>query len=476
MSQPDFPLEPDRAAMRAMLDATIARVLEHIEALPEMPASNVEGALERALELVEPLPEEGRPLEEILDFLFTEAIPRSFNSAGPGYLAYIPGGGLFHTALADLIADTTNRYTGVAAPAPLLTRIEANAVGWLSRMVGYPEGAGGILTSGGSMATFSAVVTARRDRLGDDLSRGTLYASEQTHHALLKAAALAGFPTANLRLIPVDAATFRMRRELLKRRIEEDRAQGFKPFLLVGNAGTVNTGTVDDLEALAGIARRQNLWYHVDGAYGGFFVLTERGRRALAGIELADSVVLDPHKGLFLPYGTGALLVRDRHRLRAAHAFGADYLPALPDDSELVNWSDLSPELSRPFRGLRLWLPLKLLGLQPFRQALDEKLDLARLAAQRLQSMDGVELLAAPQLSSFAFRLRGADMEEADLDALHDRLLEHVHAAGHIMLNSTRIGGRRAIHLCILSFRTHRDRVLQGLQDIAAAVAALRAV
>ena len=337
-------LEPDAAEMRRLVGAALDRIVAHVESLPRQPACDVQGAAELARSLAEPLPETGSALEPLLDLVFDRAAPKSFNTAGPGYLAYSPGGGLFHTAVADLIADAVNRYVGVWQAAPALSQLEANVVSWFCRIVGYPDGALGLLTSGGSLANFTALVTARRERLPEDFLRGVLYASDQTHHSVQKAAILAGFPAGNVREVRSDAH-FRVDVGALRAAVAADRASGFTPFLVVGNAGTTNTGAVDDLVALADAAAAEGLWLHVDAAYGGFFLLTARGRAAMRGIERADSVTLDPHKGLFLPYGTGALVVRDGAALRRAHALHADYLPARPPDDTFVDWSEISPEL-----------------------------------------------------------------------------------------------------------------------------------
>jgi aromatic-L-amino-acid decarboxylase len=228
---------------------------------------------------------------------------------------------------------------------------------------------------------------------------------------------------------------------------------------------------VDDLAALADLAAIEGLWLHVDAAYGGFFLLTDRGRQALRGIERADSVTLDPHKGLFLPYGTGALVVRDGAALRRAHALHADYLPARPPDDTFVDWSEISPELSRPFRGLRVWLPVKLLGIAPFRRALDEKLDLAAWAAAELAKVNGIEIVAEPQLSLLAFRLRRPGRDETALDALNRRFLDRINARGRVYLTGTVARGRFVLRICVLSFRTHADRMAEALEDVRAAAA-----
>ena len=465
----DRSLELQGEELRRLIDAATSRILEYLATLPRQPSADTRDATGIARSLREPLPEEGEPAEALLDRLFETIIPPGFNTAGPGYLAYIPGGGIPHSAVADLIADATNRYVGVFAAAPGLAQIEANVVAWFASIVGYPASAGGILTTGGSLSNFSALVAARRDRLPEDFSKGTIYVSDQTHHSIHKAAMLAGFPERCVREVPTDAE-FRVRPDALARRISEDRAAGWTPFFLVGNAGTTNTGAVDDLESLADIAAREGLWLHADAAYGGFFALTERGRRKMAGLGRADSIVLDPHKGLFLPYGNGSLLVRDRSALKRAHALSADYLPAMQQDEDFPDYTLLSPELSRDWRGLRVWLPLKMHGVGPFRRNLEEKLDLAEWAAEELAAIPGVEILAAPQLSTLAFRWTRPGLSDDETDALNLELLRAVNERARVYLTSTKLAGRFAIRICVLSFRTHRDRMEEGFEDLRAAM------
>lgn len=455
----NYPLEPPASEMRDLVHRALEKIIAHIESLPDQPAMNVEGATEFARTLIEPLPARGESYEKLLDFLFDEAIPRSFTAAGPGYLAYVPGGGLFHSAVADLIADAVNRYVGVCAAAPALVQLEANVVRWFCEILGMPPGSGGVLTSGGSLANFTGIVTARKTMLPDDFLRGTLYCSNQIHHSFQKAASLAGFPYANVRELPVDER-FRIRIDALEEAIANDRRAGFTPFLIAGSAGTTGTGAVDDLEALARVARREQMWFHVDGAYGALFMLTERGRAALRGIEQADSVILDPHKTLFLPFGTGAVLVRDARTLRRAHSTHADYMPDMQQEDELVDFCEISPELSRDFRGLRVWLPLKLFGIEPFREQLDEKLDLIHYAVEELRKIDGIEIVAEPQLTITAFRYRDDDAATRDL-------LRRITARKRVMLTPTTLpDGRFVIRIAIVSHRTHKDRVDMMLEDV----------
>jgi aromatic-L-amino-acid decarboxylase len=479
---PPAPLELPSATMRAMVDQAMDRIVRHVETLPAQPVHAVAGGKKLARALREKMPERGVPYERLLRLLFGRVIPMSLNTASPGYLAYIPGGGIFHAAVADLIADATNRYVGVWQAAPGLVQLETNVLSWFCEMLGYPSspdgGSGGILTTGGSMANLIAVITARRERLPPDFLRGVVYASDQVHHSVTKAALLAGLLPERVREIPSDAR-FRIRLDALERAIAADRAAGLSPFLVVGSGGTVHTGAVDDLAALAALSERERLWFHVDAAYGGFFALTERGRAALAGIDRADSVTLDPHKGLFLPYGTGCLLVRDRAALKRAHALAADYLPPMQEDDDLIDYCELGPELSRDARGLRVWLPLKMHGAGAFRAALDEKIDLARRAAAALRAIPGIELADEPALSLFAFRWRPAGVPEAELDALNKRLLAAINERQHVLLTGVPlprpgvVGGAFHLRFCVLSFRTHADRVDTAVEDVRASVAAL---
>ena len=375
----DRSLELEGPALRRLIDAAAERILAHVASLPDQPSADVEGGAELARSLAEPLPETGTDAEELLDLLFDRVIPKSFNTAGPGYLAYIPGGGLPHSAVADLVSDATNRYVGVFAAAPGAGAARGERVPVVLHAGGPAAIPRGILTSGGSLATFSA--SSRRGAIAfprtSSAAASTRPTSRTTRSARPRSSRASRSPRCGRSRA---TALFRIRVDALERAIAEDRAEGATPFLVVGNAGTTNTGAVDDLPRLADVAARERLWLHVDAAYGGFFLLTREGSRRLAGIERADSIVLDPHKGLFLPYGTGALLVRDGDALRRAHALSGDYMPDMQQDPDFADFNLLSPELSRGFRGLRVWLPVKMHGIGPFRRNLEEKLELARRA------------------------------------------------------------------------------------------------
>ena len=462
----DYPLEPDRRAMEEMGRRALALVADFVEGLPDAPATNVYDIGPRLPEYLLPPAEGPGEFGALLD-RFGEAAAVAVETAGPRYMAYVGGGGLFTSALAEVVARALNRYTTLSSFAPALVALEESTLRWLCRQFGLPDTAGGVTTTGGSLATLVAMVAARHDRLGDDFASGTVYVTAHTHRCLAKAARLAGLPAGAIRTVPT-TPDLRMDPEAAAQMIARDRARGFRPFLLVASAGTTSTGAVDPIGELAELARSEGLWNHVDAAYGGFFQLTERGRARFAGIEHGDSVVLDPHKGLFLPHGTGILLVRSPAAVRAAHAVDGAYLQDLDPDQPLPDYAELGPELTRDYRGLRVWLPLHLHGVTAFREALDEKLDLAAWAYRELSADPALELPWEPDLSIVPFRLRGNDSTGGD----NQRLLERIHATKRLYLSSTRIDGRQLLRLCIISHRTHRPDVEDAVRIIRTAVAA----
>ncbi|MFQ5505872.1 MAG: pyridoxal phosphate-dependent decarboxylase family protein [Planctomycetota bacterium] len=452
----DLELGPED--MRAMGRKVLERVVRHLASLGEMPICGDVDAVEFCRQLREDAPEEGRPLEDLLELLFDDCIPRSFTTPGPGYLAYIPGGGLYPAALAELISSATNRFTGIWQAAPALSQLEGNVLEWIRQWMSFPDGSAGLLTAGGSQSNLTAIICAREKYLGAEIRGGTVHASSQVHHSIRKAARLAGIMPDRVRALAVDGR-FRLDVRALSRAIQADRRDGLQPFLVVSSAGTVNTGAVDPLPEIAELCQREGLWHHVDGAYGGFFHLCPELRPVLRGLEQADSLTLDPHKGLFLPYGTGALLVRDGEDLRAAHAASAGYLPRAPEAAEFYDASQHGPELSRPFRGLRVWLPVQLFGVQKLRAAILEKHELAVRAATQLAGHSMIRIAARPELSLFTFHLTwpGAGLQAENRAT--KLLIERVKARGRIMMSGCTTQGRDLARICVLSFRTRGEQV-----------------
>ncbi len=380
---------------------------------------------------------------------------------------------MYPAALADFIADTTNRYTGIWLAAPALVQLEANVLEWLRDWMQFPATTRGLFTTGGSMAMFNAIAAAREQKLGTDIRAGTLYVSSQAHHCIVKAAKLAGIAHDRVRTIPVDAQ-HRMQLDALAAAIAADRAAGLTPFMVFSSAGTTNTGAVDPIDAVADLAAREGLWHHVDGAYGAFFHMVPELRHLLKGLPRADSLTLDPHKGMFLPYGTGALLVRDGEALRALHSSTAGYLPANQD--EFYDPAQYGPELSRGFPGLRVWLTLKLYGAAKYRAAIAEKRALAVWAAEQVAAIPGIVMDAPPQLSLFAFHLEGSGLTTlAAQNAATQQLMERVTRRGKVMVTGAQVGERYLGRVCVLSFRTRRaemETAVAHLREEAAAILA----
>lgn len=412
-----------------------------------------------------PIQEEGREMKMLLEIIKENVDTPGLNPAAGGHLAYIPGGGIYPTALGDYLAATTNRYAGIFFASPGAVRMENQLIRWMCSLFGYPDTAFGNLSSGGSIANLTAIATARdaQDIKAADIAHSPIYLTSQAHHSIQKAIRIAGLTEAPLRYIPVDEH-FRMDTTALKTQLAADRAAGLKPFLLVAAAGTTDTGAIDPLGALAEIAKANNLWFHVDAAYGGFFILAEETREALQDLRLADSITIDPHKGLFLAYGSGAVLIRDVDAMRKTHYYQANYMQDTIGADEELSPADLSPELTKHFRGMRLWLPLQLYGLKVFRYTLRQKLWLCRYFYEEIQKL-GFEVGPYPELSVMIYRYVPA---EGEADAFNAALVKAVREDGRVFLSSTSIEGVFWLRLAVLSFRTNLatiDLCLQVLKE-----------
>ncbi len=409
-----------------------------------------------------PIDEEAVSIDEILQLLAQHVDRPGLNPASGGHLGYIPGGGIFLSAPADFLADVTNRYSGVFFASPGAVRMENMLLQWMADVVGYPPESAGNLTSGGSIANLIGIVTAR-DAFGGnskDFHRMVVYLTKQAHHSVDKALRIAGLSDSVKRLIPVDEH-YRMSTTALDESIRKDIKSHLLPWLVIASAGTTDTGAVDPLPEIGQIAEQHGLWYHIDGAYGAFFALCDEGKRILKGMDTSHSIVMDPHKGLFLPYGSGAVLVKDRQTLHNAHYYQANYMQdALASQEELAP-ADLSPELTKHFRGLRLWLPLKLLGIKPFRAALEEKLWLARYFYEKIQTVPGFVVGPYPDLSVVTFRYLP---KAGDANEFNRALVQAVQHDGRVFLSSTMLDGKFTLRMAALAFRTHRDTIDLALE------------
>lgn len=449
-------LEPGAEERRRIRDGVVAYAEEFLEELHGLPAfvEPHDGGIGL---LAEPVGEDPADLGKLLELVKRNVDRPGLNPASGGHLGYIPGGGLYHSALGDYLADIGNRFAGTYWGGPGAVRMENLLIDWMRDLVGYPAGTAGNLTSGGSIANLIGIVAAR-DRSGiraADYARSVIYLTEQAHHSVHKAIRIAGLGEAVLRTIPVDDR-YRMSADALEKTMRDDTDAAHIPLMVIAAAGTTDTGAIDPIPAIADIAARHGAWFHLDGAYGAFFALCDEGKRALAGMDRSDSIVMDPHKGLFLPYGTGAVLVKDAGQLLDSFHYQANYMQDAVREETAPSPADLSPELTKHFRGLRFWLPLKLHGLAPFRAALLEKLLLARYFHERISAMPGFEAGPAPDLSVVTYRYVP---RTGDADVFNERLVAEVRKDGRVFLSSTTLRGRFMLRLAVLSFRTHLETI-----------------
>jgi len=458
-------LEPPATRREEMTRLAVSHAESFLTDLPTM--NTFERDLGRSERLEQPFIEEAGDFPVLLETIKTAVICEGINPASGGHMGYIPGGGIYPSAWGDFLADISNCYSGVSFASPGGAKMERLLVQWMAELVGYPETAGGDLTSGGSMANLTAVIAAR-ETMGIRASQvegSCIYSTSDSHHCIDKAIRAAGLADCKKRLVPMDNR-FRMDASALHEQISKDQAAGLRPWLIIASAGTTDTGAVDPIDGIAKVAEQHDLWLHVDAAYGGFFLLCEEGREVLRGLEKAHSIVLDPHKGMFLPYGSGAVLVRDEEWLAQSQAYQADYMQDARVASGHYSPADLSLELTRPFRGLRFWLPLKLFGLAPFRAALAEKIWLARYFYERLEETPGWETGPFPELSVVTYRFIP---DSGDTDVFNRELVKAVQADGKVFISSTLIDGKFFLRLAVLHFRTHLlqvDYLLNLLGDL----------
>lgn len=436
-------------------------------------------------QLDDALPQDGVPFEELLHVFRDVLVPNSRHNAHPRMFGYVQAPGIAVAALADLLASTLNANLTAWRSAPAAVELERLTIDWIKQMIGSDPGAAGLFVSGGSMANFAGLAAARRAKAPGDFARAgaqslgssmRIYASQETHHSIAKAATLLGIGSDNVREVRVDER-FRIRLDDLEGKIAEDLRAGHLPFCVVANAGTVNTGACDPIAEVAELARRFNLWMHVDASYGGFARLAPSARGLFDGIDQADSISLDPHKWLYLPVDCGCVLYRDPQTARAAFAHDAEYTRVISHEAdEAFAFWDYGPELSRRFRALKVWMALKAVGVRGFAAAIEKDLACARHFEALVRANDDFEMLAPVELSIFCFRHVPAALRDAtdtQLDAWNERLLVELQRDGSSYLSNARIGGRFSLRGCVMNYRTTpRDMevLLADLRRVASAL------
>ncbi|CAM1353953.1 pyridoxal phosphate-dependent decarboxylase family protein [Tenacibaculum halocynthiae] len=401
-------------------------------------------------------PGEGMPAEDVLDFVMDNVIPNSILTSHPKSYSFVPGPSNFISTMADSLATGFNIFSGGWMVSPAAAELEIVTMNWLLKMYDFPvEKGGGIFTSGGSMANLTALVTARRLKCGDDFSKAVIYLSDQAHSSNIKAIRVLGFKKEQIRILPTDLE-FRISINKLKNAIAKDRLEGLQPFCYIASAGTTNTGTVDPLNDIADICEEEDLWMHVDGAYGGAAILAEKGAKALRGIERADSLTVDPHKWFYQPYEIGCLLVKDASWLSNTFSEKPEYLRDIEGNESEINFYDYGIQLTRRFRALKFYMSIKTYGLDTFKKAVTYNIQLTDDVEKMLRKSRNWEIISPATLAVINFRYNplGLNLSEQELDELNQKISKKVMESREALLVTTVLNKQVVLRMCLINPKT----------------------
>ena len=454
---PELEFSSDR--MRQIGYRVVDRLVDHLATLPTQRVGTKGDPVALMKALTEPVPEQGMEFEAVLDQVERDVLANTMHVNHPRFFAYVPGPGNFVGAMADALISGYNVFAGTWISGSGPAAVELTVLEWLREMCGLPASAGGVFVSGGTMANLTALAVARHVKIRGRLEDATVYFSDQAHSSLEKALRVIGLPAENQRKLPSDSG-FRLPTGELARQIELDRSAGKHPFCVIASAGTTNTGAIDPLPELSALCREQGLWLHVDGAYGAAAVIAERGRELLAGLELADSLSLDPHKWMFQPYELGCVLVRDRDHLRETFRILPEYLKDTQLHSDEFNFTDYGIQLSRNFRALKLWMSIKVFGLAAFRAAIERGFVLAEFAEACLRGMPGWEIVTPAQMGIVCFRYSALD------DDAHLSLVQTLLEDGFALITSTILRGQTVLRTCTINPRTTEADIRAALERL----------
>lgn len=412
-------------------------------------------------------PEKGMPANDVLDFVMENVIPNSNISSHPKAFSFVPGPSNFISAMSDSLATGFNIFSGGWIISPSAAELEIVTLNWLLKMFNFPvTKGGGIFTSGGSMANLTALVTARRIKCGDDFSDAVIYLSDQAHSSNIKAIRVSGFKKEQIRIIPTDLE-FKISVNKLKNEIAKDKLQGKKPFCIIASAGTTNTGTVDPLDVLADICENENLWFHIDGAYGGAAILSKKGSKILQGIERADSLTVDPHKWFFQPYEIGCLLVKDASWLSNTFSEKPEYLRDIEGNESEINFYDYGIQLTRRFRALKFYMSIKTYGLETFKQAITYNIELAEKTEDILRKSENWEIVSPATLAIINFRYNPLKLNllNEKLDKLNQEISARVIASKEALLVTTILQNQIVIRMCLINPKTTLNHIKETLDQ-----------
>jgi glutamate/tyrosine decarboxylase-like PLP-dependent enzyme len=446
-------LELSAEEMRALGYRVVDLLTDHFAQLSEKRVGTKGDPAVLRPQMRKPPPAQAVAPDEIFETLTRDIFSNMMNVGHPRHFAFVPVPSNFVSVMADTLAAGFNVFSGSWLAGSASVALELAVIDWLRQWCGLPETAGGLFVSGGSMANLTAIVAARHAKLNDRLAGAVVYYSDQAHSSVDRAWRIAGFLPAQIRKIPCDA-NFRLPLQELARRIAEDRAAGLRPFAVVANAGTTNTGAIDPLPEIAALAKANDLWMHVDGAYGAAAALCDRGRALLQGLELADSLSLDPPKRLFQSMECGCVLLRDAGLLKAAYRITPEYLAEVHRNISEINPHDYGMQLTRSFRALKLWMSIQYFGLDAFRAAMERGFELAEFAEQKLRATPGWEIVTPANMGIVTFH-----HPAADYDKIHNAML----ADGFALATSTVLKGRKVLRFCTINPRTTEDDITQTI-------------
>jgi aromatic-L-amino-acid decarboxylase len=458
-------LELSSDEMRGMGYKVVDMLVEHFEQARDLPVTRMASRAEMEQRLGEPPPEQGTSIDALLQQVREDVFDNIMHLDSPRFFAFVPSPNNFAGVMAEALAAGFNPFTGTWLEASGPAQVELVAVDWLRQWCGLPERAGGLFVSGGSAANLTALATARHVRLRDNMQDAVIYFSDQAHSSNERAIRLMGFDETNLRRLPSNER-YHLSIPELRRAISADREAGKTPFCVIANAGTVNTGAVDPLPELAIICREEGMWLHADGAYGAAAMLCKQGKTLLSGLELVDSLSIDPHKWLFQPYEIGCVLVRDREWLRETFHILPEYLQDIARDEEEINFCDYGLQLTRSFRALKLWMSLKLFGAAAFREAIAWGIHLAEYAETLLRSSSHWQVITQAQLGIITFRYMRKGLTDAQLDTLNAGLVDAMIADGYAMLSTTVLQGRTVLRFCTINPRATEQDIQETLRRL----------
>ncbi|AZJ31780.1 pyridoxal phosphate-dependent decarboxylase family protein [Tenacibaculum mesophilum] len=411
-------------------------------------------------------PNEGMSAEKVLDFVMDNVIPNSTVISHPKAYSFVPGPSNFISTMADSLATGFNIFSGGWMVSPAAAELEIVTMNWLLKMYNFPvEKGGGIFTSGGSMANLTALATARRLKCGDDFSKAVIYLSDQAHSSNIKAIRVLGFKKEQIRILPTDLE-FRISINKLKNAIAKDRLEGLQPFCYIASAGTTNTGTVDPLNEIADICEEEDLWFHIDGAYGGAAILAEKGAKALRGIERADSLTVDPHKWFYQPYEIGCLLVKDASWLSGTFSEKPEYLRDIEGNESEINFYDYGIQLTRRFRALKFYMSIKTYGLDAFKEAVTYNIQLADDVEKMLRKSRNWEIISPATLAVINFRYNpiGLNLSEKEIDELNQKISQKIMESREAFLVTTILNKQVVLRMCLINPKTTMDDVKETLE------------